>query len=60
MYTAREHKVTMVNGKRKGIFAVAEELGVTYNHLYLVLAGKRVSARLSAAIAATHPELVKE
>lgn len=60
MYTSREQPVIIDrHGKRKGIKAVAKELGVTYTHLYLVLAGKRESSRLMAQVESTHPELIK-
>lgn len=58
MHTAKEQPVTRdEQGRRKGIFAAARDLGVTYTHLYLVLDGKRDSAKLKAAIHAIHPEL---
>ena len=60
MYRAREQRITKdERGYRKGIVAVAHELGVSYVHLYLTLKGKRASARLMSKVKQTHPELLE-
>lgn len=60
MYTTREQKVVLDRRKfHKGIMAVTRELGVSYNHLILVLKGKRPSARLMSKIEKRHPELLE-
>jgi hypothetical protein len=60
MYRAREQAVTRdARGHRKGIVAVAQEFKVSYTHLYLILKGKRDSARIMALVKAHHPELLE-
>lgn len=59
MYTSSTVTVTLDDrGKRKGIKAVAKQLGVSYTHLYLVLAKKRISVRLLNKVKQSHPELI--
>jgi hypothetical protein len=60
MYRTREQAIIRDGrGFRKGVCAVAKELGVTYTHLYLILAGKRKSERLLTRIKLSHPELLE-
>lgn len=63
MYTDPNKHVPVVwderTRKRKFMYRAAEDLQVTYTHLYYVLEGKRESEALIQRIRKYHPELLK-
>ena len=61
MYTNSERIVPVErdeHGRRKYLGRAASDLGVSRQHLYMVLSGRRSSASLMERVQEMHPELL--